>query len=200
MQNVMYPQLGMSGSTYARSVVPKHVPTVPLPDPGLIFDELFARKGAARPHPAQFSSLAIALATIIIHDVFRTDSRDESRVLSTSYLDLGPLYGHNQKEQDSVRLFRDGLIKPDAFTEVRLLGQPPGVGALLISFNRFHNYAVGELAKINENGRFSLPEGIHEGHERYEAAQKKRDNDLFQVGRLYVLLPPVRNVEMLMIW
>ena len=183
----MYPQLGMSGSRYARSVVPKHVSTVPLPDPALIFDELFARKGAARPHPAQFSSLAIALATIIIHDVFRTDSQDETKVLSTSYLDLGPLYGHNQKEQDSIRLFEDGLIKPDAFTEVRLLGQPPGVGALLVSFNRYHNYVVGELALINENGRFSLPKGITPDDKRYNAAVAKRDNDLFQTGRLYVL-------------
>jgi hypothetical protein len=183
----MYPQLGMSGSYYARSVVPKHVSTVPLPDPALIFDELMARKGPARPHPAQFSSLAIALATIIIHDIFRTDSRDENKVLSTSYLDLGPLYGHNQSQQDSIRLFKDGLLKPDAFTEVRILGQPPGVGALLVSFNRFHNYVAGELALINENGRFSIPTGITpENEKEYAAAVAKRENDLFQTARLYV--------------
>lgn len=87
----MYPSLGKGGSHYARSVVPKHVPTVALPDPALIFEELMERKGPAKQHPAQFSSLAIALATVIIHDIFRTDSRDETKLLSSSYLDLGPL-------------------------------------------------------------------------------------------------------------
>jgi linoleate 10R-lipoxygenase len=54
----------------------------------------------------------------------------------------------------------------------------------MIAFNRFHNYVVGELAIINEGGRFSLPDGITVKSTGYEAAQLKRDNDLFQTGRL----------------
>jgi linoleate 8R-lipoxygenase/9,12-octadecadienoate 8-hydroperoxide 8R-isomerase len=54
------------------------------------------------------------------------------------------------------------------------------VGALLISFNRFHNYVVQQLAIINENGRFGIPVG----KESDPAALAKRDNDLFQTGRL----------------
>ncbi|KAH8646471.1 fatty acid oxygenase [Tricladium varicosporioides] len=178
--NILYPDLGKSGSFYARSVVPQKSLQAPLPDPGTIFDALFARKGPAREHPAKFSSLAIAIATLIIHDVFRTDDADWNRVASSSYLDLGPLYGHNQAQQDTVRTFKDGLLKPDAFAEPRIVGQPPGVGALLICFNRFHNYVVGQLAEINENKRFSLPTG----KESDPAATAQRDNDLFQTGRL----------------
>ena len=72
------------------------------------------------------------------------------------------------------------MLKPDTFAESRILGQPPGTGALLISFNRFHNYVVQQLAIINENGRFSFPFG----KESDPAAIEKRDNDLFQTGRL----------------
>ena len=84
---------------------------------------------------------------------------------------------------------------------------PPGVGVLLLCFNRFHNYAVGQLATINEAGKFSMPdrsaiekmkratmpkateEDIHAAVKAaYDAAVTKRDNDLFQTGRLYVQL------------
>jgi hypothetical protein len=45
-----------------------------------------------------------------------------------------------------MRTFKDGKIKPDCFSEKRLLGFPPGVGVLLIMFNRYHNYIVENLA------------------------------------------------------
>lgn len=116
-------------------------------------------------------------------DVFRTNEHDYNKVDSSSYLDLGPLYGHNEAQQAAIRTFVDGKLKPDAFSEVRILGFPPGACALLVSFNRFHNYVVEELANINERGRFSLSaEPTQE--EAYEAAIKKRENDLFQTGRL----------------
>lgn len=130
------------------------------------------------------SSHLFYFATIIIHDIFRTDDKDNTKVVSSSYLDLGPLYGHNQKQQNTVRTFQDGMLKKDAFAEWRLLGQPPGVCALIVAFNRFHNYVVQEIAGINENGRFSLPAGMTSDHPGYKAAQLKRDNDLFQTARL----------------
>jgi len=120
------------------------------------------------------------------------------------------LYGNNQTEQDAVRAFVDGQLKPDTFSETRILGFPPGVSAFLICFNRFHNYVVGELAQINEGGRFSPP--VHanieaavqvampnatkeqisaEVKKRFDAAVAKRENDLFQTGRLYPL--PLRR-------
>jgi hypothetical protein len=66
--------------------------------------------------------------------------------MTSSYLDLAPLYGSNQAEQDTVRTFKDGQLKPDCFSEKRILGFPPGVGVLVIMFNRFHNYVVTQIA------------------------------------------------------
>jgi hypothetical protein len=66
--------------------------------------------------------------------------------MTSSYLDLAPLYGSNWEEQKTMRTFKDGKIKPDCFSEKRLLGFPPGVGALVIMYNRMHNYIVTQLA------------------------------------------------------
>ncbi|GIK07532.1 hypothetical protein Aspvir_003198 [Aspergillus viridinutans] len=182
--NIMYPHLGASGSHYARTVTPQHPRPAVLPDPSLIFDTLLVRDGPAKEHPSKISSNLFYLATVIIHDLFHTDERDGTKVKNSSYLDLGPLYGHNQDQQNKVRTFTDGLLKPDTFSEKRLLTQPPGVCALLVAFNRFHNWVVGDLANINEAGRFSLPTGTKQDDPRYRDAMAKRDNDLFQTGRL----------------
>lgn len=115
------------------------------------------------------------------------------------------MYGSNQDEQNLVRAFQDGKLKPDCFSEDRLGAFPPGVGVLLLCFNRFHNYAVGQLATINESGKFStpdrttietmtrakMPKATEEDVQAaikvsYDKAVAKRDNDLFQTGRLYV--------------
>lgn len=111
-------------------------------------------------------------------DIFRTDGSDFSLSQTSSYLDLAPLYGSNQEEQNSIRTFKDGKLKKDCFSERRILGLPPGVGVLLIMFNRFHNFIVEKLALINENDRFNAPAEGDVG------AAAKYDNDLFQTGRL----------------
>jgi cytochrome P450 len=115
--------------------------------------------------------------------------------MTSSYLDLSPLYGSNQAEQDMMRTKIDGKIKPDCFSEARLLFFPPGVGAMLIMFNRFHNYVVENLALINEQNRFPKPaaeapkatgdkEKDDAATKKYEESKVKYDNDLFQTGRL----------------
>ncbi|KAF8859054.1 heme peroxidase [Acephala macrosclerotiorum] len=182
--NPEHPLLGAAGSHYARTTEAKRPKLPNPPSPSDIFNKLLLRTGPAKPHPNGISNMLFYLATIIIHDIFHTDERDPTRAKGSSYLDLAPLYGHNQKEQDGVRAFKDGLLKKDAFAEFRLIGQPPGVCAFIIAFNRFHNYVVTDLAKINENGRFSLPTGFVAGSDAEAAAIKKRDNDLFQHGRL----------------
>ena len=98
-------------------------------------------------------------ATIIIHDIFRTNDNDKNISDSSSYLDLSPLYGFTIETQRQVRddRFKLGLLKPDTFAEDRLLRQPPGVCIMLIIYNRYHNYAATQLRRINENGRFSVP-------------------------------------------
>lgn len=106
-----------------------------------------------------------------------------SKSKTSSYLDLSPLYGSNQEMQDTIRTFDKGKLKPDSFADKRLCGMPPGVGVILIMFNRFHNHVAENLAAINEGGRFSQPPpGLDE--EKKAAALKKLDNDLFQTARL----------------
>lgn len=98
--------------------------------------------------------------------------------MTSSYLDLSPLYGNNKVEQMAVRTFKDGKLKADCFSSKRILGFPPGAGVLLIMFNRFHNFVVEQLAQINEGGRFTKPD------ESNTKAYETYDNDLFQTGRL----------------
>jgi len=186
--SLIHPQLGAAGTPYARSVKPKTVQSPAMPDPGVIFDSVMTRKHSEL-HPNRISSVLFYLASIIIHDCFRTDHRDYANSMTSSYLDLSPLYGSNQAEQDLMRTFTEGKIKPDCFSEARLLFFPPGVGALLIMFNRFHNHVVANLAEINEGGRFTRPtppkdDSDQAAKEAYEAKLKKFDNDLFQTGRL----------------
>jgi linoleate 8R-lipoxygenase/9,12-octadecadienoate 8-hydroperoxide 8R-isomerase len=100
---------------------------------------------------------------------------------TSSYLDLAPLYGNNDQEQQAVRTLKDGMLKPDTFSEFRILEFPPGVSALLVLFNRFHNYVAGELKRINEGGRFTPNPRLSK-----EEAEKKVDHDLFNITRLYV--------------
>ena len=94
-----------------------------------------------------------------------------------------------------MRTMKDGKLKADCFSDSRIHGFPPGVGVLMIMFNRFHNNCVENLAKIDEGNRFS---GI------LDKARKRRtgltpsstsdkaqaspeslyDEALFQTGRL----------------
>lgn len=176
--NIMAPQLGAANTHYARSVRPQTMQAIDRPDPADLFDNLMARENF-KPHPAKISSMLFYLASIIIHDLFFTDRWDQTKTKTSSYLDLAPLYGCNQTEQNDMRTHKDGKIKRDCFSNKRILGFPPGVGAMLIMFNRFHNYVVDQLASINEAGRFTKPEDDAD-----KIAYAKYDNDLFQTGRL----------------
>lgn len=176
--NIMAPQVGAANTHYARSVRPQTMQPADLPDPADLFDNLMARD-TFKPHPARISSMLFYLASIIIHDLFRTCRWDKTKTKTSSYLDLAPLYGCDQSEQDLMRTFKDGKIKPDCFSSKRVLGFPPGVGAMLIMFNRYHNYIVDQLASINEANRFTKPK---DGADK--TAYTKYDNDLFQTARL----------------
>jgi linoleate 8R-lipoxygenase / 9,12-octadecadienoate 8-hydroperoxide 8R-isomerase len=195
------------------------------PDPGTLFDgasflnllivALVART-EYKPHPNKISSLWFYMTVIITHgisssflltylDLFRTSHDDVEINMTSSYFDLSPLYGSSEEEQNTVRTFKDGKLRPDTFYESRLDVFPSGVAVLLVCFNRFHNYVVEQLAIINEGGRFSLPSrraieksirtpshGFTEDQIKadvdmsYNKALTKFDNDLFQTGRLYI--------------
>ncbi|KAI1254505.1 hypothetical protein MGN70_003909 [Eutypa lata] len=180
--NPMNPMLGAAGSTYARTCRPGVMPLGALPDPELIFESVMKRT-TYRKHPNNVSSVLWYWATIIIHDLFWTDHRDPNKTNTSSYLDLSPLYGSNQDMQDSIRTFKDGLMKPDTYADKRLHGMPPGCSVILIMFNRFHNHVAANLAAINEGGRFTPPSPELD-EVKAAAAWKKYDNDLFQTARL----------------
>jgi linoleate 8R-lipoxygenase/9,12-octadecadienoate 8-hydroperoxide 8R-isomerase len=154
-----------------------------MPNPGTLFDgtscltlltiALVVRK-EYKPHPKKISSLLYYMTVLISHDLSRPSMTDTSINMTSSYLDLSPLYGSSLDEQKLVRTFQNGTLKPDTVSETRLELYPPGVSALLICFNRFHNYVAAQLREINEGGRFSLDEGA-----------AKLDNEVFQTARLY---------------
>ncbi|KAF2190854.1 heme peroxidase [Zopfia rhizophila CBS 207.26] len=187
--SLVNPQFGAAGTPYARTVEPEYMQTPARPDPGVVFDSVMTRKHREL-HPNRISSVLFYLASIIIHDLFRTAHTDDySQSMTSSYLDLAPLYGSNQKEQDLMRTKVDGKLKQDCFSEARLLFFPPGVGVLLIMFNRFHNYVVGNLATINEGNRFPKPMAPQDpqdqkAKETYKEKLAKYDEALFQTGRL----------------
>lgn len=62
----MFPSLGAANTPYARSVLPATLQPGALPDPGMIFDSLFAREDF-RPHPNNVSSVLFFWASLIIH-------------------------------------------------------------------------------------------------------------------------------------
>lgn len=190
--NILHPDLGKAGLPYAKSVPGKGGMQGARPDPGDLFDLLMARKDD-RQSGSGISSMLLYHASIIIHDIFRTNSVDKDISDTSSYLDLSPLYGYDKASQETVRS-KDpncpGFLKPDTFADRRLLLQPPGVCIYLIMYNRFHNHVAEQLLSINENGKFSLPpsaKGKKANDPELLQMLKKQDEDLFQTARLSVL-------------
>ncbi|TFK85570.1 heme peroxidase [Polyporus arcularius HHB13444] len=178
--NVNMPNLGKARTPYARSVQNKY-PLSPnsLPDPGDVFDSLLKARDF-QPHPGRNSSLTFAFASLVTHQLFRTDPRDMTINNTTSYLDLSILYGTNQAEQDAVRdkASGKGLLYPDAFSEDRLIFVPPAATALLVLFSRNHNYIADMLLKLNERGTWTNPPPED------AAARARQDEEIFQTARL----------------
>lgn len=65
-------KLGAAGSPYAQAVPPKYPRNPNLPDAGLVFDTLLARKNGFQAHQCGISSMLFYLGTIITHDIFQT--------------------------------------------------------------------------------------------------------------------------------
>lgn len=212
--NVQFPHLGQGGAPYARTVPAKSRLLGAQPDPGVIFDKLLARNGDGLESESGLSSFLLYHATIIIHDIFRTNESDRNISDTSSYLDLSPLYGYNEETCNKVRdrsQFR-GLLKPDTFSEERLLRQPPGVCIMLVMYNRYHNFVARQLYRINENGRFQVPKiyrnpnkkdaitdyaksldksnmdtfhaNLKKYEENYDIVWRKLDDDLYNTARL----------------
>ena len=72
--------------------------------------------------------------------MFRTSHENVNINETSSYVDLGPLYGNNAETLNKIRVHDGrGLLLPDTFAEDRLMLLPPAVCVLLVLFNRNHN-------------------------------------------------------------
>lgn len=181
--NPLFPDLGKANTPYARTVPSTlQTPLSALPDPGLVFDTLL-RRDKFRPHPGGVSGLFFAFADLVIHSIFNTDHSDPTINKSSSYLDLSPLYGSSTTEVAEVRAFDGkGSLKKDTFADIRLLMMPPAVCALLVLFNRNHNYIAQKILDINERGTFERDIAKLDSGD----ADKKRaqDDEIFERARL----------------
>ncbi|KZT36643.1 heme peroxidase [Sistotremastrum suecicum HHB10207 ss-3] len=179
--NPHLPNLGRAGQPYARSVQGKYtIPYHELPDPGLVFDTLLRRRHA-EPHPGGNSSMTFAFASIITHSLFRTDPKNPNVNNTSSYLDLSPLYGVDTATQKAVRLQDgSGKLHPDVFAEERLMLLPPSVSALLVIFNRNHNYVAQQLLCINERQAWRQLSSFRQD----DPALLQQDEEIFQTARL----------------
>lgn len=131
-----------------RAIVPSMTFQPPnQPDPVTVFDSPMARGESFTQHPQGISSVLFYLAIIITHGIFQKSPEDHNVNIMSSCLDLSPFYGRNEEKQRGMRVFTQGLVKPDCFSSKRILGFPPGVGVPLVIFNRFHNDVVTQLAK-----------------------------------------------------
>ncbi|KAI0035301.1 linoleate diol synthase [Vararia minispora EC-137] len=185
--NLSDPSMGKAGTPYARSVQQSHpLPQNQLPDPDLIFETLLKRDGF-QDHPAGLSSMMFSFAALVIHTVFRTSHERPWNNETSSYVDLAPLYGHNEEELNKIRLpYGRGLLKPDTFSEDRLLLLPPAVCCLLILFNRNHNYIARKLLEINERGTWRQdPETAFDVDKpEDQSALRQQDDEIFGIARL----------------
>ncbi|KAH9973453.1 linoleate diol synthase [Lactifluus volemus] len=187
LNNPADPDAGKAGTPYGRSVQQmQSLPANMLPDPGLVFDTLLRREKFVR-HPAGFSSMFFSWAALVVHSLFRT-SHEPGKVYineTSSYADLAPLYGNDEATQRDLRVNDGrGLLHPDSFAEERLLMLPPAVCALLVLFNRNHNYIASKLLEINERGSFTNPDRIPLGDPGRAKKIEDQDQQIFQTARL----------------
>ncbi|KAI8982647.1 heme peroxidase [Pilobolus umbonatus] len=177
--SLLFPDVGKAGTNYTRTVTSMSPNNEHLPDPKDIFRKVMKRpEGVFNPHQGGINMFLLYLAILITHDLFYTDPHDPTRNMTTSYVDLSPLYGFDREGQESIREMRLGLIKPDQWVDKRLVIQPSGVASLLVMFSRNHNFIAKKLLEINENGRFSLGPG-----QRFKTSIEQ-DEELFQTARL----------------
>ncbi|KAF8344879.1 heme peroxidase [Amanita rubescens] len=135
-------------------------------------------------HPHGISSIAFAFASILALSVYRTvTSRFDFKIehnKASPYFDLSPLYGTNEVETGSIRM-KDGrgMLRPDSFIEdsERLEMFPDSVPALLVLWNRYHNYVAKQLFSHNEHDRWEEPTKLSPGRCSIQ------DKEIFNIAR-----------------
>ncbi|KAF8335122.1 heme peroxidase [Amanita rubescens] len=154
--------------------------------PEFIYDYLFKadeRQGhqERQDHPHGISSIAFAFASILALSVFRdVDSQSDIKIehnKASPYFDLSPLYGSN----DTGRIRMNdgqGMLRPDSFDEDKRLDMlPDSVPALLVLWNRYHNYVAKQLFSHNEHNKWEEPAKLSLGQ------RSRQDNEIFNIAR-----------------
>lgn len=107
-------------------------------------------------------------------------------------MDLGILYGNTKYHVDRMRIIDGrGKILPDSYAETRITNLPLGVGAIIIMFNRNHNYIADRLLAINEKKTWTDDlEALGQLKDKYFDSEyytnklEKQDYEIFQTARL----------------
>jgi len=166
--NPWSPEMGKAGSPYARNVPPMRPKGRNLPDPELVFEQLLRRPDDEfKEHPSGLNRLFFSFATLVIHECFQTNRKDQWINDTSSYVDLSTLYGNTEKEQARVRTYNNGTIYPDSLASERIMLMPPGVIALLILFSRNHNTIAKNLLSVNEEGKYKDWSGLVEEERKW---------------------------------
>lgn len=171
--NIWNPEMGKAGTPYARNVPPMKPKGRNLPDPELVWEHLLKRpQGTFKEHPSGLNRLFFSFATIVIHECFQTNRKDQWINNTSSYVDLSTLYGNNEEEQLRVRTYTNGTIWPDSIASDRIMLMPPGVVALLVLFSRNHNKIAKDLITVNEEGKYKDWETLNEKDQKWYVAAK----------------------------
>lgn len=185
------PDMGRSFTPYSRSCAStRPLPITELPDAGLVFDTLI-RRDKFVPHPAGLSGLFFNWATAVIHSVFRSSRTNPNINQTSSYIDLGIVYGNTKYHADRMRIVDGrGKIIPDSFGESRI-GNLLGAAAIVVLFNRNHNWICDRLLAINERNTWTsdlvaLKADTKDVYtnENYKNTLEKQDYEIFQTARL----------------
>lgn len=121
--------------------------------------------------------MLFAMAVLITHSIFVTDHEDLNMNHASSYLDLSPIYGNNQAEQDKIRTHVQGEIYPDVLSSNRLFLMSPGAVALGLVFSRNHNWIAKKLVEVNQNGQFKPWNQLNDKEKRVQ------DHAIFNLAR-----------------
>jgi hypothetical protein len=166
--NIWNPEMGKAGSPYARNVPPMKPKGRNLPDPELVWEQLLKRpEGKFKEHPSGLNRLFFSFATIVIHECFQTNRKNQWINETSSYVDLSTLYGNTEEDQPRVRTYTNGTIYPDSIASDRIMLMPPGVVACLILFSRNHNVIAKDLLSVDEDGKYKDWDSLNEEQQKW---------------------------------
>ncbi|KAG5636080.1 hypothetical protein H0H81_009200 [Sphagnurus paluster] len=157
-----------------------------LPRAADVFDKLL-KKSRHEDHANNINSLVAALACVISRGQLSLHRVDENRLeynQTSPFLDLSPLYGTNKSESDTVRA-KDGtgMLSPDCYYDIRATFLPPAVSALLILWNRNHNYIARHLLLNNERKEWKEPSDPNLENGITPPWLLAQDDQIFEIAR-----------------